>query len=162
VFIQSLDVGNPCATLQSMPRSAADILARNSGTLLFAGGIVVLLFVILVWLIQGHSIASLGSSVQVTLTLLMAMDSPKNALPQTPVWLLALGWLVSLAGWLFFPLLVTQIFDTMLSRQELDSEYAIKLRALGVESGLSGEKLEVFVGRALKAKNLVFAGLKQK
>jgi hypothetical protein len=141
-------------------RAFAALIPR-AGLLLFAAAITVLLFLISLWLIKGHSLAAFSDSAQTTLSLLMAMDSPKNLLPHMP-WLIAAGWLVSLAGWLFFPLLVTQIFDNLLTQQGLEAEYAVKLRALGAELGLSGQELDDFVIRATEAKNLVFSRLRKK
>jgi hypothetical protein len=140
-----------------MSRTIAFVI-RNSGALLLLGTGAILIFILSVCAVH-HSFSSTGvaQSVQIALGLLMAMDTPPNILRCYPGWLIAFGWAISLAGWLFIPLFVGQVVATALSRQELDLEYSAKLRDLGTQFGLSGQQLDDFVTRTLRAKDEIFS-----
>jgi hypothetical protein len=70
-----------------------------------AGAVAFLIFICSVCSVHHDiSVPCVEQSVQLALGLLLAMDTPPNMLKSSPGWLIAFGWAISLAGWLFIPL----------------------------------------------------------
>jgi hypothetical protein len=98
----------------------------------------------------GISIPALRDSIDRMLTLLLAIDSPRQVLRGHGMAMIVLGWMVCLMGWLFVPLLVGVLVDISLSRVESYVKLRLMFRELGVSANLDGETLKNFVDEMME------------
>jgi len=106
----------------------------------------------------GVSITSLCQSVDTTLTLMLAIDSPTKMLQNHSPFILGFGWLVCLMGWLFLPLLIGVLVDISLSRVESYSKLRLMFRELGLAANLDGDKLKKFTDEMMERAARIVAG----
>jgi putative effector of murein hydrolase LrgA (UPF0299 family) len=106
----------------------------------------------------GLSIDSLCQSLDTTLTLLLAIDSPTKMLENRSAFVVGFGWLVCLMGWLFLPLLIGVLVDISLSRVESYSKLRLMFRELGLSAKLDNENLEKFTDEMMEKVARIVAG----
>jgi len=133
-------------------RRSLHLALQHPGRVAGFGLAVLLLFISVTTFVEpsGFSIPSLGRSIDTTLTLMLAIDSPSKMLQNHSPLLVTFGWLVCLMGWLFLPLVLGTLVDISLSRAEAYSKLRALFRELGIASQLDGAKLEAFVDEMMR------------
>jgi len=106
----------------------------------------------------GVSFNSVCQSVDTTLTLMLAIDSPTKMFQNRSPLLVGFGWLICLMGWLFLPLLIGVFVDVSMSRAESRSKLRLMFRELGLAAKLDGDNLQKFVEELMEKAAKIVAG----
>lgn len=110
----------------------------------------------------GLSFDSFRKSIDTTLTLLLAIDSPTKMLQGHSSLIISFGWLVCLMGWLFLPLFVGVLVDVSVSRVESYTKLRLMFRELGLGAKLDGGNLKRFTDEMMEKAAKIIAGKEER
>jgi hypothetical protein len=141
-------------------RKLMSLVLQHPGRIVGVAFLVLVGFVLTVAFVApgGVSFNSVCQSVDTTLTLMLAIDSPTKMFQNRSPLLVGFGWLICLMGWLFLPLLIGVFVDVSMSRAESRSKLRLMFRELGLAAKLDGDNLQKFVEELMEKAAKIVAG----
>jgi len=139
--------------VKTMDRIARFLIERTKGivetvAMFFAANILLVAH----WSPTGLSYRSLITSLEMNLSFLMTLESPrqfKALLSGSPKILTVTCWLVSFLGWLLIPLLIGSLVTHAYTIRTLELDLELAVTNHGIRLGLIGEGLKGFVRKSL-------------